>query len=119
LRIGVVRLQTLLPLMTGLHDLFEPERDQHAEHDDPDLAREFAPAVQRLGKMEMHAAGAPQATVGSLTEGLTSAMAAMGYAAAAALANSASSRLNLAGSSRNGACPVPAKADIWQPGHVC
>src|SRR5207302_500972 len=38
----------LMPL-PGLDYLLRRERDQHANDDDPDLANERAPAVQRLG----------------------------------------------------------------------
>jgi hypothetical protein len=39
-----------------LDDLLDAQRNEHANHDDPDLASEFAPPVQRLGNVEMHAA---------------------------------------------------------------
>ena len=35
-------------------DLLRPERDQHADDDNPDLARELSPAVQRFGKVKVH-----------------------------------------------------------------
>ena len=31
----------------------------YADYDDPDLAGELAPSVQRLGQLEMHATGPP------------------------------------------------------------
>ena len=34
--------------------MLRTKRDQHANDDDTDLARELAPAMQRLGQMEMH-----------------------------------------------------------------
>jgi hypothetical protein len=41
--------------MEALDKLLNSERDQNANDDDADLAREFAPAVQRFGDVEMHA----------------------------------------------------------------
>ena len=41
--------------MKRLHYRFRPKSNQHADDDDPDFAGELAPAVQRLGKMEVHA----------------------------------------------------------------
>ncbi len=46
-----------MPPVQRLDDLLGGQRDQHADDNDPDFARELAPAVQRLGKVEMHAAG--------------------------------------------------------------
>src|SRR5206468_12382439 len=37
-----------------LDQLLGAERDQHADDDDPDLAGERAPAVERLWQMDMH-----------------------------------------------------------------
>jgi len=59
-----------------LHQLIAAERDHDSNDDDSDLARELAPAVQRLWKMEMHSR-APGGYA-SVTEGLTSAMAESG-----------------------------------------
>src|SRR4051794_39912659 len=42
-----------------LDDLFGTEGYQHADDDDSNFAGELAPAVQRLRKMKMHAAGPP------------------------------------------------------------
>jgi hypothetical protein len=39
-----------------LDDLLGAKRDQHADDDDPHLADKLAPAVQRLGEVEMHQA---------------------------------------------------------------
>ena len=44
----------LLVPTPSLDDLLRPERDQHADDDDSHLAGELAPAVQRLGEVEMH-----------------------------------------------------------------
>jgi len=52
----------LLPPLPRVHQLLQSERDQHAEHDDPDLADELAPTVQRFRKMEVQAAGPPAVT---------------------------------------------------------
>jgi hypothetical protein len=46
-----------LTVVKPLHDLSRPERNQDAEDDHPNLADEFAPPVQWLGNVEMHAAG--------------------------------------------------------------
>jgi hypothetical protein len=45
-----------MPPVQRLDDLLGGQRDQHADDDDPHLANERAPAVQRFGEMEMHAA---------------------------------------------------------------
>ena len=45
-----------------LDNLLRRERDEYANDDDPDLAGELTPAMQRLGKMEMNAAGPPAVT---------------------------------------------------------
>ena len=37
-----------------LDQLLSAERNQHAENDDPDLARELAPAVEGFGGGEPH-----------------------------------------------------------------
>src|SRR5207302_3567616 len=72
----------LAPPMNGFDDLLRAERDEHAEHDDPNLAGELAPAVQRLGEMDVHVR-APSA--GSVPEGPMSAMAGIADVAAAAI----------------------------------
>ncbi|HXD25284.1 MAG TPA: hypothetical protein VN609_05095 [Propionibacteriaceae bacterium] len=41
--------------MDGLDHLLCAKRDQDADDDDSDLTGELAPAVQRFGKVEMHA----------------------------------------------------------------
>src|SRR5690348_3114268 len=61
-----------MPPVQRLDDLLGGQRDEHADDDDSDLARELAPAVQRLWKMEMHSR-APGGYA-SVTEGLMSAM---------------------------------------------
>jgi hypothetical protein len=40
--------------MECLDDLFRPERDQHADDDDTNLAHKRAPAVQRFWQLETH-----------------------------------------------------------------
>ena len=45
--------------MGDLDELLRSKRDQDAEDDDADFAGELAPAVQRLGQMEVHAAPFP------------------------------------------------------------
>ena len=42
-----------------LDELFSAERNQHADNDDAYLAEKLAPAVQRFGKVEVHAKGPP------------------------------------------------------------
>ena len=39
--------------MGPLHELLRGQRNEHADDDDPDFARELAPAVQRLWQMKM------------------------------------------------------------------
>jgi hypothetical protein len=46
-----------------LHELLGAKRNKHADHDNADLAYELAPAMKRLGKVEMHSVG-PRATPG-------------------------------------------------------
>jgi len=46
---GVAGLARNMPVVNRLHDLFDAKRNQHAQHDDPHLARELSPAVQRFG----------------------------------------------------------------------
>jgi uncharacterized protein (UPF0303 family) len=41
--------------MHVLSHLLRTQRDQNAEHDDPNFARRRAPTVQRFGKVKMHA----------------------------------------------------------------
>jgi hypothetical protein len=50
-RSGFARVAAVVQV---LDELLSSERNQHADDDDADLAGEFAPAVQRLGQMEMH-----------------------------------------------------------------
>jgi hypothetical protein len=40
-----------------LGNLLRRERDQHAEHNYPDLTGEDAPAVKRFGQVYLHTAG--------------------------------------------------------------
>ena len=42
-----------------LNELFGAKRNQHADDDDSDLARECAPAVQRLGQMDVNGTAPP------------------------------------------------------------
>ncbi len=49
----------LVPPVKRLDHLLRAKRDQHADDDDPDLAKKLAPAVQRFGKVEMHVGGPP------------------------------------------------------------
>jgi hypothetical protein len=51
----VARLCRRNPIVDRLRELAERERDQDAEHDDPDLSGELAPAMQRLWKMDANA----------------------------------------------------------------
>jgi hypothetical protein len=44
----------LVSPMQHFDDLLRAKRDQHAHDDDPDLAGELAPAMQRFGQVEMH-----------------------------------------------------------------
>ena len=58
-----LKLDIVLPLYV-LDELLGAERNQHAEYNDPHLADECTPAVQRFGKVKMHATG-PQAVTGA------------------------------------------------------
>jgi hypothetical protein len=51
---AVVGLRRLLFSITGLHQLPGAQSEQHADHDDPHLADKSAPAVEGLGKVQMH-----------------------------------------------------------------
>ena len=57
--------------MQCFDSLLRTQRDQDAENDDPHLASELAPAVQRFGKVDMHAIAPGERT---LTDALISAM---------------------------------------------
>ena len=49
--------------MYRLDRLLERDRDEHAEHDHAYLADELTPAVEWLGKVDMHATRALSVTV--------------------------------------------------------
>src|SRR5665213_1925068 len=51
---GFARLRKLAFPLQPFDGLFGAQRDQHTDHDDPDFAQQFAPAVQRLRQMDMH-----------------------------------------------------------------
>jgi len=57
---GILRVVGLVAPVDGFDHLFRAERDQHANDDDAHLTDELAPAVQRLGQVEMHAIGPQQ-----------------------------------------------------------
>src|SRR3954454_6293733 len=54
-----IRFTNFAPPMPTLDHLLGPKRDQHPNDDNPHLARELAPAVQRVWQVEVHATGPP------------------------------------------------------------
>jgi len=48
--------------LNGLDGLLGSKCDENAEHNDPDLAGELAPAVQWLRQLNMHVGNAPEIT---------------------------------------------------------
>jgi len=57
---GAPKLADLGIAVDGLDHLLSAKRDENAEHDDPNLAGELAPAVKWLGQMKVHLAGPQQ-----------------------------------------------------------
>ena len=66
---GRFDLLTLIPIFG---QLLRAERNKYAENNDPDLAEEDAPAVQRFWQLNVHAVG-PR-SYGSVTDGYMPAM---------------------------------------------
>src|SRR5947209_6844935 len=51
---GLARFLTQAPIVRRRYRLLQREGGEDAEHNDCILIQEFAPSVQRFGKMEMH-----------------------------------------------------------------
>src|SRR4051794_7472293 len=70
---GLAEVADLAAPMSALDQLLGAERDQHADDDDPDLAGQGAPAVERLWQMDMH--GKPPSRSASVGAGAIRSMA--------------------------------------------
>src|SRR4051794_22518669 len=70
---GLAEVADLAAPMSALDQLLGAERDQHADDDDPDLAGQGAPAVERLWQMDMH--GKPPSRSASVGAGAVRSMA--------------------------------------------